>query len=81
MTVVNELDRWHLAIDVLERTRALGGGRHEALVAELRAKLAHHAEYVWEEGVDVPEVTHWKWGHTAEDQTAPNGPRKFDTGH
>jgi xylulose-5-phosphate/fructose-6-phosphate phosphoketolase len=64
MTVVNELSRFHLAIDVLERTRALGEEHHAELIVELRDKLVQHAAHVWDEGVDMPEVVDFKWhGH------------------
>ena len=61
MTVVNELSRWHLAIDVLERTSALGGGSHAQLIAELRDKLELHARYIWDHGCDMPEVVDFRW--------------------
>lgn len=61
MTVVNGLSRWHLAIDLLERTGAAGDPRHAALIAELRAKLERHASHVCDEGVDLPEVVGFRW--------------------
>jgi len=58
MTVVNKMSRWHLAIDVLKRVQ---GDSHAALRAELESKLEHHAKYIWDEGVDVPEVVNFRW--------------------
>jgi len=62
MTVVNEMSRWHLAIDVLRRTT-----NDTKLIAELEGKLRTHAEYVWEHGDDMPEVLDFKW------PASPNG--------
>lgn len=56
MTVVNEMSRWHLALDVLRRTT-----NDAPLIAELESKLKEHAEYIWEHGDDMPEVLSFKW--------------------
>jgi len=60
MTVRNELDRFHLVLDCLDRLPGLGEAgeraRHEAA-----AKLAEHARYVAERGVDLPEIRQWRW--------------------
>jgi xylulose-5-phosphate/fructose-6-phosphate phosphoketolase len=60
MTVMNEIDRFHLADDVLTRLPQLGAGvAHPKQV--LRDKLIEHHHYVREHGEDMPEIRDWKW--------------------
>lgn len=64
MTVLNDLDRFHLALDVIERVpkaRALGS----ALQVRLRAKLLEHREYIHRHGEDMPEIRDWRWPRSA----------------
>ena len=60
MTVMNDLDRFHLAGDVVDRVPKLKnvGGHFKQL---LRNKLVEHKQYIHEHGIDLPEVLHWKW--------------------
>ncbi|MEH7908383.1 phosphoketolase family protein [Rhizobium laguerreae] len=60
MTVLNELDRFHLAIEAIERVPGLKEKAGEALAA-FRGKLAQHHDYVREYGEDMPEVRKWTW--------------------
>ncbi|MBY3158182.1 phosphoketolase family protein [Rhizobium laguerreae] len=60
MTVLNELDRFHLAIEAIERVPGLKEKAGEALSA-FRGKLAEHHDYVREYGEDMPEVRNWTW--------------------
>jgi xylulose-5-phosphate/fructose-6-phosphate phosphoketolase len=60
MTVLNKLDRFHLAIEAIERVPGLKEKAGEALAA-FRGKLAEHHDYVREYGEDMPEVRNWKW--------------------
>ncbi len=60
MTVMNKLDRYHLAIEAIERLPSLGE-RKPDLFAALKAKLDAHHAYVREHGEDMPEIHHWKW--------------------
>ncbi|MEI1249288.1 phosphoketolase family protein [Rhizobium aouanii] len=60
MTVLNELDRFHLAIEAIERVPGLKEKAGEALAA-FRGKLAEHHDYVREYGEDMPEVLNWTW--------------------
>ncbi|NEH60807.1 phosphoketolase [Rhizobium leguminosarum] len=60
MTVLNELDRFHLAIEAIERVPGLKEKAGEALAA-FRHKLAEHHDYVREYGEDMPEVRNWTW--------------------
>ncbi len=66
MVVLNRLDRFHLAGDVIERVPRLRNiGAH--VQQHLRDKLVEHSEYIREHGTDLPEVANWKWSgaHTA----------------
>ncbi|MBV8888048.1 MAG: phosphoketolase family protein [Alphaproteobacteria bacterium] len=61
MTVLNRLDRFHLAIDVIDRVPRLQIiGAH--LKQALHDKLIEHRHYVAEHGDDMPEVRDWRWG-------------------
>ncbi len=60
MVVRNEVDRFHLVIDVIDRVPGLG--YRAAHVRQLmRDKLAQHHEYITQRGVDLPEVCEWTW--------------------
>jgi len=60
MTVLNELDRYHLAGDVVNRVPRLQ--RANAHFKQLlRNKLIEHRQYICERGDDVPEIRDWKW--------------------
>ena len=62
MTVLNEMDRFHLAGDVVDRVPRLQGiGGH--FKQHLRNKLIDHKHYVGEYGDDMPEIRDWKWPH------------------
>jgi xylulose-5-phosphate/fructose-6-phosphate phosphoketolase len=60
MTIMNDLDRFHLAGDVVDRVPKLKniGGRFKQL---LRNKLVEHKQYIREYGIDMPEILNWKW--------------------
>ncbi|HEV2390824.1 MAG TPA: phosphoketolase family protein [Verrucomicrobiae bacterium] len=60
MVVLNELDRFHLAGDVIERVPALGARAAYAKQA-LRDKLIEHKLYIHRYGEDMPEVRDWEW--------------------
>jgi xylulose-5-phosphate/fructose-6-phosphate phosphoketolase len=71
MTVLNDLDRFHLVIDVVERVPRLQT-RAAALVQAMREKLIQHRQYVNTYGDDMPEVKNWKWSGTeVHRETAP----------
>jgi len=60
MTVLNELDRYHLAQEAILRVPGLQEKAADVLDA-LQEKLAAHHAYVREHGEDIPEVRDWKW--------------------
>jgi len=60
MTVLNELDRYHLAQEAILRVPGLAE-RHPELLDDLQERIAEHHRYVREYGEDVPEVRGWKW--------------------
>ncbi len=63
MTVLNDLDRYHLAGDVVDRVPRLGTvGAHFKQM--LRDKLVEHKLYVREHGDDMPEVKNWTWPYS-----------------
>jgi len=60
MVVLNDLDRFHLAGDVIDRVPSLGS-RAAYAKQFLRDKLLDHKAYVFEHGEDMPEIRNWKW--------------------
>ncbi|GAB6140467.1 phosphoketolase family protein [Methylosoma difficile] len=60
MVVMNELDRFHLAMDVIDRIPAL---QHKAVYLKqaLRNKLVDHKHYIRQYGEDMPEIRNWRW--------------------
>jgi len=64
MTVLNDLDRFHLAGDVIDRVPKLKGRAASARQA-IREALAAHRRHIAEHGEDLPEVRGWRWplGH------------------
>jgi xylulose-5-phosphate/fructose-6-phosphate phosphoketolase len=60
MVVLNDLDRFHLAGDVIDRVPALGATAAYAK-QELRDRLLEHRHYIHRYGEDMPEIRDWKW--------------------
>lgn len=60
MTVRNDMDRFHLVMDVIKRL-GLSGQDAEQLKESMEKKLIEHAEYIRINGVDLPEVRNWQW--------------------
>jgi xylulose-5-phosphate/fructose-6-phosphate phosphoketolase len=63
MVVLNDLDRFHLVGDVVDRLPQLGSLAAYAKQA-IRDKLLEHKQYVCKYGDDLPEVRDWKWAQT-----------------
>jgi xylulose-5-phosphate/fructose-6-phosphate phosphoketolase len=60
MAVLNDLDRFHLAMDALLRLPQRVA-RGEAAVDHLRGRLAAHNAFIREHGEDLPEIRAWRW--------------------
>ncbi len=60
MVVLNDLDRFHLVGDVIDRVPALGA-RAAYAKQFIRDKLIEHKQYVSRHGEDLPEVRNWRW--------------------
>jgi xylulose-5-phosphate/fructose-6-phosphate phosphoketolase len=61
MAVLNDLDRYDLVADVIDRVPGLG--YHAAYIKQyVRDKLIEHQEYIEKYGQDLPEILDWKWG-------------------
>ena len=61
MVVMNDLDRFHLVADVIDRVPQLGPKAAYAKQA-IRDKLIEHKQYTRQHGEDLPEIRNWKWG-------------------
>ena len=71
MVVMNDLDRFHLFGDVVDRLPQLGSRAAYAKQA-INEKLLEHKQYIAKHGDDMPEITGWRWGQTSGD--GPGGP-------
>jgi xylulose-5-phosphate/fructose-6-phosphate phosphoketolase len=60
MTVLNELDRFHLAMAVIDRLPQLGN-RTAYLKQMLTDRLVDHRNYITKYGEDMPEIKNWTW--------------------
>ena len=61
MVVLNQLDRFHLAEDVIDRLPQLGA-RAAYLKQAIHEKLVEHRQYIEAHGDDMPEISGWQWG-------------------
>jgi xylulose-5-phosphate/fructose-6-phosphate phosphoketolase len=60
MTVLNDMDRFHLVQDVIDRLPQLAG-RGDYLKDEMRNRLIEHRQYITRHGEDMPLVRDWRW--------------------
>ena len=60
MVVLNELDRYHLAIEAIERVPGLVT-KAAHVKQQFRDALIAHARYVREHGEDMPQIRDWVW--------------------
>jgi xylulose-5-phosphate/fructose-6-phosphate phosphoketolase len=63
MVVRNDLDRFHLVADVIDRVPTLGY-RAAHLKQAMRNKRIEHREYITSHGEDMPEIREWQWGRS-----------------
>ena len=59
MRVLNEIDRYHLVMEAIRHLDLGVEGKHVML--EMERLLKKHHNYIREHGVDMPEITEWKW--------------------
>ncbi|MHB1300475.1 MAG: phosphoketolase family protein [Burkholderiales bacterium] len=60
MTVLNELDRFHLVMDAMDRVPSLHQ-RAPHISQKMRDRLVEHNEYIEKHGEDMPEIAEWTW--------------------
>jgi xylulose-5-phosphate/fructose-6-phosphate phosphoketolase len=60
MVVLNDLDRFHLVMDVIDRVPKLESSSGH-VKQQMRNKLIEHKQYIHEYGEDMPEIREWKW--------------------
>lgn len=60
MTVMNDMDRFHLVMDVIERAE-LDSPEAQKLYEDMQKKLIEHKNYIEENGEDMPEIRNWSW--------------------
>ena len=66
MTVLNDIDRFHLVLDVIRRVPGLAeNAQAKELAAHCRTMLEEHRRYVTESGDDMPAVRDWRWTRAA----------------
>ncbi len=68
MTVLNDLDRFHLVMDAIDRLPQSDDNRRISLKQQLERKLIEHRKYINQYGEDMPEIRNWLWssGQAAE---------------
>ena len=62
MTVLNDLDRFHLVQDAIVRLPQLGA-EGAKLKRKMKDKLVSHKKYIELHGLDMPEILNWKWSN------------------
>ena len=63
MTVLNDLDRFHLTMTVVDRLPQTGD-KGVYLKQQLKDKPIEHKQYIDKHGEDLPEIRNWKWEST-----------------
>lgn len=62
MTVRNDMDRFHLVMDVIQRA-GITGDEAANLKQMMEEKLIEHSNFINQHGIDMPEIVNWKWDH------------------
>jgi xylulose-5-phosphate/fructose-6-phosphate phosphoketolase len=75
MVVLNDLDRFHLAGDVIDRIPGLGA-RAAYAKQFLRDRLLDHRQYIHQYGEDMPEIRNWTWRGVAPAHRRPRARRR-----
>jgi xylulose-5-phosphate/fructose-6-phosphate phosphoketolase len=70
MTVMNDLDRFHLFGDAIDRLPQLGS-RAAYARQFIRDRLFEHTQYITACGEDLPAIRNWKWGHAERHKGKP----------
>ena len=60
MTVMNDMDRFHLVMDTIDRLPQTGT-KGPISSSSSQDKLIEHRRYIDKHGVDMPEIQDWKW--------------------
>jgi len=64
MTLLNDMDRFHLAMDAIDRLPQTGAAG-AALRQRLVSKRSEHTAFIRAHGIDLPEVRNWQWPRSA----------------
>ena len=66
LAICNQIDRFNLVIDVIDRVKCLGS-RAAHVKEQMRDEIFRHVAYSHEHGIDAPEINEWRWslGHSA----------------
>ena len=76
MVVLNDLDRCHLVMDVIDRLPQLGA-RAAYFKQAIEEQLIDHKQYIQEHGDDLPELAGWRW--SSQGGGAPRSARRTST--
>jgi xylulose-5-phosphate/fructose-6-phosphate phosphoketolase len=68
LAIRNQVDRFNLAIDVIDRVPRLQG-RGAYLKEWLKEQIIEHTNHAYAEGIDKPEIRNWNWPVTFDQQT------------
>ncbi len=79
MLVLNDMDRFHLVMDVIDRVPGLGP-RAAVLRQLMTDNRARHRQWIVAHGEDLPEITQWVWGGRSPAQRLEPGPRARTAG-
>ena len=71
MVVLNDMDRFHLVADVIDRVPEFGA-RAAHVKQALHDKLIDHKNWIREHGDDMPEIRDWKWGQVIAPEKSPS---------